>query len=515
MAQNDAQNDTQGDTQNDRTQILVLGATGYVGGRLVNRLLEAGYTVRAASRSRDKLKGRTWANHENISLAAVDTLNLASLKQALQGCRVAYYLVHSMDATHRDFAESDRISARNMAQAAGEAGLERIIYLSGLGEQGDQLSAHLRSRSEVAHILQEGSVPVTVLRAAMIIGSGSASFEILRYLVDRLPLMITPKWVNTPCQPIAIRDVLAYLQGCLDHPETVGRTFDIGGPDILPYRQLMDIYAEEAGLPKRWIVPIPIFTPRLSSYWIQFVTPVPSVIARPLAEGLRNPVLCQENRIRDLMPRELLTCREAIRRALDKIHTHQIETHWTDAGFLPSVESAYPGDPNWAGGTLYKDERKLLVSGDIEKIWASVISIGGETGWYYGNWMWRLRGALDKLFGGVGSRRGRRDPSGLYPGDALDFWRVLNVEPRRRLRLLAEMRMPGQALLEFRLTPMENGQVELRQSAWFAPRGLMGIFYWYAVMPLHNFVFDGMLRGIARAGHSWDEPRLPSPPAHV
>jgi uncharacterized protein YbjT (DUF2867 family) len=497
--------------QIERAQVLVLGATGYVGGRLVSRLLEAGYAVRAASRSLAKLKGRSWARQENISLAAVDTLDLDSLRRALQGCKLAYYLVHSMDASHSDFAESDRIAARNMAQAAEEAGLERIIYLSGLGQPEDQLSRHLRSRSEVARILRSGKTPVTVLRAAMIIGSGSASFEILRYLVDRLPVMITPKWVETPCQPIAIRDVLAYLQGCLEHPETSGETYDIGGTDILTYRQLMTIYAEEAGLPKRWVIPVPVFTPRLSSYWIHFVTPVPAAIAQPLAEGLRNPVICQENRIRDIIPRELLTCREAIRRALDKIHHHQIETHWTDAGYLPPVESPYPGDPDWAGGTLCKDQRTKVVTGDLDSLWASVVRLGGETGWYYGDWLWQLRGSLDKLFGGVGSRRGRRDPFELYPGDALDFWRVLNVEPGRRLRLLAEMRMPGQAILEFSLTPLAGQQVEIRQTAWFAPRGLMGIAYWYGVMPLHNFVFEGMLQGIVKAGQSSRENIASSP----
>lgn len=481
-------------------QILVLGATGYVGGRLIPRLLEAGYLVKAASRSITKLKGRPWAKHERVTLTTVDTLNLDSLKQAMQGCQIAYYLVHSMDASHRDFAESDRLAAQNMVTASTEAGLERIIHLSGLGNQKDQLSKHLRSRTEVAEILRGGKTPVTVLRAAMIIGSGSASFEILRYLVDRLPVMLTPRWVETPCQPIAIRDVLAYLQGCLECPDTIGQTFDIGGEDILPYRELMEIYAEEAKLPKRWIFPVPFFTPNLSSYWIQFITPIPSSLARPLAEGLRNPVLCQEHDIRNILPRQTLSCREAIRLALDKMSNHQIETHWTDAGYLPPVENTYPGDPAWSGGTLYNDQRQITVQGDIEKLWASVTSIGGETGWYYGNWMWRLRGFLDTGFGGVGIRRGRRSPSLLLPGDALDFWRVLNIEPMRRLRLLAEMRLPGIALLEFKLTPLADHRIELHQTAWYAPRGLFGMAYWYAVMPLHNFVFNGMLRGIVRAG---------------
>ena len=483
-------------------QILVLGATGYVGGRLVVRLLEAGYRVKAASRSLTKLQARTWARHPNIELAAVDTLNLNSLKQAVQGCQVVYYLVHSMDASHQDFAEADRVAAHNMVQAADEAGLSRILYLSGLGEMSPALSKHLRSRAEVAEILEAGNTPVTVLRAAMIIGSGSASFEILRYLVDRLPVMVTPKWVQTPCQPIAIRDVLAYLQGCLEHPETTGQTYDIGGKDILAYSDLMEIYAEEAGLPKRLLLPVPFFTPNLSSYWIQFVTPVPSAIARPLAEGLKNPVVCIETRIREVIPFETISCRESIHLALDRMSNHLIETHWTDAGYLPPVESRYPGDPDWAGGTLYKDQRKVIFDGGAETLWPVILRIGGATGWYYGNWMWQLRGVLDKLLGGVGSRRGRRDPDVVLPGDALDFWRVINVEPERRLRLLAEMRLPGQAILEFTILPLPDHRLEVCQTAWFAPRGLSGIAYWYAVMPLHHFVFNGMLRGVVHAAEA-------------
>jgi hypothetical protein len=378
--------------------------------------------------------------------------------------------------------------------------LQRIIHLSGLGEDDPNLSEHLRSRTEVANILRTSTVPVTVLRAAMIIGSGSASFEILRYLVDRLPLMITPRWLDTPCQPIAIRNVLNDLLGCLQHPETSGETYDIGGPDILTYRKLMGIYAEEAGLGKRWIIPIPFFTTRLSSYWINLVTPVSASIARPLAEGLRNPVVCAENRIREIIPQELLTCRASIQLAVDNIVRKSVESHWTDAGYLPPVETQYPGDPAWSGGTLYQDRRVIqLDGGSIEDLWKTIVSIGGSNGWYYGNWLWSLRGLLDKVFGGVGIRRGRRDPERVLPGDALDFWRVLNVDPPYRLRLLAEMKLPGLALLDFKIEPKPDGKLTLSQTAWFAPRGLGGILYWYAVTPFHNFIFNGMLRGIVRS----------------
>ncbi len=312
--------------------VLVTGATGYVGGRLVPQLLNAGYRVRALGRSVAKLQGRPWGSHPLVELAKGDVLDYDSLAQAAQGCGAAFYLVHSMLADPRSYSDTDRRAARNMVQAAAAAGLDRIIYLGGLGGASDpHLSEHLRSRYEVARILQSGPVPATFLRAAMILGSGSASFEIMRYLVDRLPVMITPRWVHNPVQPIAITNVLNYLQGCLEHDEVKGQTFDIGGPDILTYRQLFDIYAEEAGLRRRLIIPVPVLTPKLSSYWIHLVTPVPAAIAQPLALGLRNPVICQENRIRDIIPQELLTCRETIRRALQKVRSSS--RAWTPAGW--------------------------------------------------------------------------------------------------------------------------------------------------------------------------------------
>lgn len=479
--------------------VLVLGATGYVGGRLVPHLLNAGYTVRAVSRSLQKLKGRPWATHPNVQLVSADVINETSLAQAMEGCEVAFYLVHSMLPGEKDFEKTDRNAAKILVKAAEAAHLERIIHLSGLGEASSDLSPHLRSRAEVARILQEGPVPATILRAAMIIGSGSASFEILRYLVERLPVMMTPKWVATPSQPIAIRNVLTYLIGCLQTPETAGRMFDIGGPDVLPYRDLMKIYAEEAGLPKRWIIPIPLFTPKLSSYWIHLVTPVSAAVARPLSEGLKNPAVCQENTIQTLIPQTLLSCREAIHLALERVQNHNIETHWSDAGSLPPVEAAYPGDPNWSGGAVYKDQRQIVVQTSTEDLWQYVVRIGGTTGWYYGNELWRLRGFLDRLFGGVGHRRGRRHPTVLMAGDALDFWRALEVEPFKRLRLLAEMKVPGTAILEFELHPQSNGDTRLVQTALYVPRGLGGLLYWYSVLPFHNLIFNGMLKGIAKA----------------
>jgi uncharacterized protein YbjT (DUF2867 family) len=478
--------------------VLVAGATGYIGARLIPRLLEAGYRVRALARTPAKLRDRPWANDPGLEIVAGDLLDRKSMIAACRGCRAAYYLVHSMNPTSRDFARADREAAGNMVAAAEAAGLGRIIYLSGLGEEGEGLSEHLRSRAEVARLLGEGKTPVTVLRAAMIIGSGSASFEILRYLVERLPVMVTPRWVDTPCQPIAIQNVLHYLIGCLDCEQTVGRVFDIGQPEVVSYRQLMRIFAEEAGLPKRLIIPVPVLTPRLSSYWIHLVTPVPAVLARPLAEGLRNTVVCRDNSIRELIPQPLLDCRQAVRRALEQIRRHQVESSWTDAGRIPPAAWNVPGDPAWAGGTHYHDSRQLRIGVSAEHAWQAVIRIGGETGWYHANWLWWIRGLLDQLVGGIGLRRGRRCPIELAPGDAVDFWRVAEVDRPRRLLLVAEMKVPGEALLEFSIEE-QSGETVITQTARFLPRGLLGIAYWHAIAPFHSYVFNGMLKGIAES----------------
>lgn len=478
--------------------VAVVGATGYVGGRLVPRLLEAGYRVVAISRSGQKLRDRSWSKHPQLEIRSADVTDLDSLKPALRGCSAAFYLVHSMEPGNHDFAATDRLAASNFAEAAATEGLEQIVYLGGLGA-GQRLSSHLNSRAEVADILHAGSVPVTTFRAAMIIGSGSASFEILRYLVDRLPVMVTPRWVHTPSQPIAIRNVLNYLIGCLTCRECRGRCFDIGGEEVISYYDLMKVYAEEAGLSRRLIIPVPVFSPTLSAYWISLITPVHASLARPLAAGLKNPTVCQEHAIRELIPQELLSCREAIRRALRLSLKHDVESHWSDAGSLPPAERAHPGDSTWSGGTVYSDCRSLVVQGSPEQLWRAVVRIGGENGYYYGGFLWRLRGLMDTLLGGPGDRRGRRDPDTLRAGDALDFWRVLAVAPSERLRLLAEMKVPGEAILDFQMFARPNGETELVQTAWFVPRGLLGILYWLLVTPLHGLVFRGMLNGIARA----------------
>ena len=471
------------------SRVAIAGATGYIGGRLVPRLLASGFAVRCLARTPEKLRDRTWAGHPELELLQTDLNDIESLALRLQGCQAAFYLVHSMTSVGPKYAESDRSLASNFAHAAKLAGIERIIYLGGLGETGPDLSEHLSSRREVEVALASTGVPVTVLRAAMIIGSGSASFEILRYLVERLPVMVTPKWVSTPCQPIAVRDVIGYLVGALLVPETIGGVFDIGGPEVLCYRDIMRVMAEELKLPRRWIIPVPILTPQLSSYWIHLITPLSHNIAKPLAEGLRNPVVCREDRITELIPQPLLSVREAIRAALTSMAQHQVDTSWSMAGTIP-------GDPDWAGGTVFRDLRKTTLNVPDWAVYKAVCRVGGGHGWYAANWLWKIRGWIDILFGGPGLRRGRRDSETVGYGEALDFWRVVGVERNQRLALHAEMKVPGEALLEFDIQKLDEHRCTLQQLALFKPRGLFGLLYWYCVMPLHNIVFDGMLRGI-------------------
>lgn len=478
-------------------KVIVLGATGYVGGRLVSRLLDDGYHVTATGRSIDKLKSRFWAKHPLVNLVAVDINDPDSLRRGLKGVDIAYYLVHSMNPQSKNFETSDRLAANNMVRISKECGLKRIIYLGGLGLDDAHLSKHLKSRHEVAAILKSGSVPVTVFRAAMIIGSGSASFEILRYLVEHLPIMVTPLWVKTPSQPIAIRNVIEYLAQCIEKDKTIGETYDIGGKEIISYLELMKIYAEVAGLRRRIFIPVPVLTPRLSSLWIHLVTPVPSYIAMPLAEGLRNPVICKDTRIQQIIPQELLDCREAITRALSLVHQNDVKTYWADAGKVPQYALAQEGDPQWAGGTLLEDKRTMRVKASKEQIWQVISHIGGETGWYHGTWLWVLRGFIDRLVGGVGSGRGRRNAVDISVGDVLDFWRVIDVKMNDHLTLAAEMKVPGVATLDFTIKEIDNHTCELIQHARFRPHGLSGLVYWYTLVPMHEYIFGGMIKEIA------------------
>ncbi|MEU1277957.1 SDR family oxidoreductase [Streptomyces sp. NPDC005805] len=478
---------------------LVTGATGYIGGRLVPELLAAGHTVRCLARSPERLRDHHWAGRAEVVKG--DVLDAGSVADAMRDVDVAYYLVHAL-GTGAGFEATDRRAARIFAEQARDAGVKRVVYLGGLTPHGvpaGELSAHLRSRDEVGRILLDGEVPATVLRAAVIIGSGSASFEMLRYLTERLPVMVTPSWVRTRIQPIGVRDVLRYLTGSARMPAEVNRAFDIGGPDVITYLDMMRRYAEVARLPKRLIVPVPVLTPRLSSHWVGLVTPVPHAIARPLTESLRHEVVCAEHDIARYVPdtaERPMAFDTALRLALQRVRDAQVTTRWSSASLPGAPSDPLPTDPDWAGGSLYTDERERVADCPRESLWRVVEGIGGENGWYSFPPAWAVRGWLDRFVGGVGLRRGRRDAQRLRVGDSLDFWRVEEIEPGRLLRLRAEMRLPGLAWLEMRAEDEGAGRSRYRQRAVFAPRGLLGHAYWWSVSPFHAVVFGGMARNI-------------------
>lgn len=483
---------------------LVTGASGYVGGRLVPELLAAGHTVRCMARSPEKLRDHPWA--DQVEVVRGDVTEPESVRAALEGVEVAYYLVHAL-GSGQGFERADSRAAYTFGQACRTTGVRRIVYLGGLTPRGvpeEELSPHLRSRAEVGEILLESGVPTAVLRAAVVIGSGSASFEMLRYLTERLPVMITPSWLRTRVQPIAVRDVLRYLTGCAQLPPEVSRTFDIGGPDILTYRDMMQRYAAVAQLPRRLILPVPVLTPGLSSHWVGLVTPVPSSIARPLAESLRHEVVCAESDITGVVPTPggLLGLDESFRLALRRIKEAKVATRWSSAALPGAPSDPLPTDPSWSGGSLYTDRRQRAVAASPEALWRVVEGIGGENGWYSFPLAWAVRGWLDRLFGGVGLRRGRRDAHHLRTGDSLDFWRVEEIDRGRLLRLRAEMRLPGLAWLELMVNTDAGGRTCYRQRALFHPRGLAGQLYWWSVAPFHALVFGGMARNIAAAAEA-------------
>lgn len=478
-------------------QIGVLGATGYVGGRLVPHLIGNGHDVVCVSRSPQRLANRSWRREVEVRVG--DVADAASLEAALAGCDAAFYLVHAMGITD-DFAHADRVGAQNMARAAEAVGLRRIVYLGGLGSDAAGLSPHLESRHEVGRLLAGGSVPVTELRAAVIIGSGSASFEMLRHLVEVLPAMICPRWVTaTRCQPIAIADVLHYLAEAVGMPAAAHEIVEIGGPDVVSYRDMMNAYALCAGLRRRLILPVSVLTPRLSSHWVKLVTPLPYDLARPLVDSLVNDVVVGEARsIRRRLEHQPLRLDEALRRALQHVQDLDITTSWIDSAAGRTAASPMPQDPDWAGGTVLADEREVSVDASIDDVFAMVSGIGGERGWYAGQWLWQLRGALDKLIGGVGMRRGRRRPDDLQVGDAVDFFRVEVCEPPSLLRLRAEMRVPGDAWLEWQLSESAEG-VLLRQRARFHPKGILGRLYWWVLVPVHTMIFRELIVRLATA----------------
>jgi uncharacterized protein YbjT (DUF2867 family) len=479
---------------------VVTGATGYVGGRLVPELLAAGYRVRVMARSPDKLLRRPW--YDAVEVARADATDPVAVNDALDGADVAYYLLHSI-GSGSDFRATERRIAETVATAARDQRLSRIVYLGGLAPRHERLSEHLASRTEVGKVLLDSGVPTAVLRAGVVIGSGSASFEMLRYLTERLPVMITPRWVRTRIQPIAIRDVLRYLVATADLPTDVNREFDIGGPDVLTYQEMMQRFAAIVGLPRRRIIPVPVLSPGLSSEWVGLVTPVPRGLARPLVESLRNTAVAQEHDIARFVPDPpdgLIGYDRSVELALSKIQNLDVPTTWSSATPRGAPSEPLPDDPDWAGGSLYVDDRERTVDASPRSLWRVVEGIGGRRGWYSFPLAWAARGWIDRLTGGPGLLRGRRDPDRLLPGDSLDWWRVEEIDDGSRLRLRAEMRLPGLAWLELSVgATTRTDRSVLRQRALFHPHGAAGHAYWWAVRPFHGLVFGSMQRNIAKA----------------
>ena len=477
---------------------LVTGATGYIGGRLIRELLSHGYRVRILARNPERLKDHPWI--DRVEVASGDAHEVTALDEALEGIDVAYYLLHAL-MSKDDFEQEEKDIAEKFGAAAKTANIQRIVYLGGIIAQNELLSPHLQSRADTGTILKTFGVPTIELRAGIVIGSGSASFEMLRYLTERLPVMTTPRWVETKIQPIAVRDVLRYLVGAAAIDSSVSGDFDIGGPEVFSYREMMMKYAEAAGLRKRIIIPVPVLTPKLSSGWVGLVTPVPITLARRLVESLKNEVVVRDDSIRKLIPDSkagLTPFKQAVELALTRIKEANVETRWTNASVPGTPSDPLPTDPDWAGGTLYTDVRTLHSEDPIQTVWKRVEAIGGRNGYSTATWAWELRGLMDRFFGGVGLRRGRRDDNTLIEGEALDFWRVEAINRPELLRLRAEMRMPGLAWLEFALEQDATGTgTVITQRALFAPKGLLGHAYWWSVWPMHGLVFPSMVKNMA------------------
>jgi len=480
---------------------LITGASGYVGGRLVRTLVDEKLDIRILVRDRKKVIGQPWASDVEIYEGSAE--KRTDLDAALVGVHTAYYLLHSINLGP-NFNDIEAQMARDFAQAAEAAGVAQIVYLGGIANDAN-ISKHLASRVRTGKELASTSVPVMELRAGIIIGSGSASFEMLRHLTHRLPIMTTPKWVMNRTHPIAIRDVLYYLKAAATLEQPVGKVFDIGGSEVLTYADMMQKFAKLSGLKKRWIIKVPVLTPGLSSLWIGLVTPVPTALARPLVGSLISEVVADPAKsINDVIPPPpggLCDVATSITLALSKITDHGVETRWSDATMPTAPWQKAQGDPEWAGEAVLRDRREALTDTSIEKIWRQIEGIGGDHGWFGSDFLWWVRGLVDRLVGGVGLRRGRRDPDYLRVGESLDFWRVEELERGHRLKLYAEMVLPGKAWLEFTVTS-ENGKTRVVQEAIFNPRGLGGQLYWYATSLFHFFVFPTMLRNIIKKAAS-------------
>ncbi len=472
---------------------LVTGATGYIGGRLVPRLLDEGRKVRVLVRSRERTLSRPWSGR--VEIAVGDALKPETLPEAMAGVHTAYYLIHSI-AGPSGFEELDLKAARNFGEAAKAAGVQHIIYLGGLGDPRADLSPHLRSRQQTGDALRESGVAVTEFRAAVIIGSGSISFEMIRHLAERLPIMVCPRWIYSRIQPIDVEDLLDYLVAGLDNPESQGRTIEIGGDDVTTYRGLMLGYARARGL-RRFMIPVPVLSPRLSSYWVHWFTPIPAKITSALVEGLRNDVVVTNDVAKTLFPninpKDYSSAIGSVIRDLDE---GRIDTSWSDTANIPDDAESRVRIESRQGVIIERRVRPVAASGaDVFKI---ISGIGGDRGWFFANWTWRIRGMVDRLLGGAGLRRGRRHPEDLRVGDAIDFWRVESILERRLIRLRAEMKLPGRAWLQYEIQKTRGGACQLVQTAFFIPRGLPGLLYWYGLYPIHSWIFSGLIKAIAR-----------------
>ena len=475
-------------------KILLTGATGYIGKRLLPVLLEKGHEVVCCIRDQKRFPSEGIYQHPKISIFEVDFLKDVSVSDVIKDIDVAYYLIHSMSTNSSDFSKLESVSANNFIRLVQQTSVKQIIYLGGITNE-EKLSRHLASRKNVERILREGGIPLTAIKAGIIVGSGSASFEIIRDLVEKFPIMIAPKWLSTKCQPIAIRNVLEYLSGVLLKPETYNQSFDIGGPVVLTYKEMLLQFARVRGL-KRYIFTVPIMTPRFSSYWLYFVTSTSYNLAVNLVDSMKVEVVAKDNYLEKMLEIQPISYKKAVKLAFQKIIQNNVLSSWKDSQVSSYVENHLLEHINVPTFGCFFDKREKHITTNIDQVIDNIWSIGGERGWYYGDWLWKLRGFISKLQGGVGLRRGRTNVYTINTGDALDFWRVLAADkPNKRLLLYAEMKLPGEAWLEFSIIEKE-GKYYLQQTATFRPKGVAGRLYWYSVLPFHFFVFDGMAENI-------------------